>query len=94
MYENPSADEFDPPPAPSAPEIGGPTFSRFVMAMVILASYPLVHWLQSFRGPGWTTGLAVLATCAVSVLHYVLHRKRADQFEGTDPYTPPTRLTR
>lgn len=94
MYENPSADKFDPPPAPPAPDAGGPRVSRFVVAMLLLASYPLVLWLRSFRGPGWKTGLAALATFAVAILHYVLNRKRADQADGTDPYTPPTRLTR
>lgn len=94
MYENPSADKFDPPPAPPAPDTDGWTFSRFVTTVAILGTYPLVHWLRSFHGRGWMTGLAAFAGVAVTVLHYVLQRTRADQRDGTDPYTPPTHVTR
>lgn len=95
MHENPSADKFDPPPQPLEPDATGPRASRFVLALLILASYPALLWLESFRGRrGWTTGFAALGVFALSALHYVLHRKRADQREGTDPYTPPIHLTR
>lgn len=94
MHENPSADKFDPPPAPSAPESGGSSFWRIVVAFLIVASYPALLWLESFRGRGRQAGLAAFATVALSVLHYILNRTRADQRDGTDPYTPPTHLTR
>jgi hypothetical protein len=95
MYENPSAGKFDPPPPPRDPIAPTPVHKRWwFFALMIVTSYPASHLLLSGGGRTSLGLLAPLLGIAAMVVNYALTRKRHDEINGGDPYTPPKRITR
>jgi hypothetical protein len=85
--ENPSADKFKPPPLPPAPDRGRRR-SAWSVLLLIVTSYPVIHWLLSRHASGWLAVAGPLAGFALAILHYANQRPRGN------PYSPPTRITR
>ena len=95
MYENPSADKFDPPPAPEVTKTDGRRRRRQTVALFAAVVYLAGHWLNAAsRGRDWLTAFPAIVLLASTAVEYVLSRHRADESDGGDPYSPPTNLTR
>jgi hypothetical protein len=91
MHENPSAGKFE-PPQPKPPGDNRQRNRWLLIALVIATSYPVTHWLFPQRGRGWV--LSSLIVLSLSVLHYFLQRAAAENAADSDPYSPPTSITR
>lgn len=87
MHENPSAGKFEPPErqAPDTDRSGSPWL---LIALLIASSYPLMRWLLSIRGYEWLTAVAAVVAFALGVADYAVRRR------NTDPFSPPSHLTR
>jgi len=89
MFENPSADKFGPPPAPSEPRAEG-RLRRWLIGMAFGLEVYVAHWLWTgSRGPTW---LAAIVLFALGVFDFVIRLHNKD--DKTDPYSPPTHITR
>ena len=94
MYENPSADKFDPPPAPEVPRPDGRRRRRLTLAVFAAVVYLAAHWLKAApRGRGWLTAFPGIVLLASTVMEYLFNRHRAEEADD-DPYSPPTSITR
>lgn len=93
MHENPSADKF------AAPEHTDPVLerwagSRVARAVLIIGLMVLVQWLHTFKGSGWTKGLAAFGIFVITILHYAFAHRLAARHKRDDPSTPTTHITR
>src|SRR3954468_16211157 len=90
VVENPSADKFGPPAAPSdaRPEGKfGRQLKRVVFGVVVY-SIARELWPGS-GGRAWLPGIVVLA---ISFLDLVM--QHLDKIDEKEPYSPPTHITR
>ena len=88
VYENPSADKFE-PPARSGSRSDDERRRRRIRTAWVLGIYAAVRFLwPSFRGRGWLTP-SLIATFGYGVYTIIEQRMRRDD---NDP--PPTNITR
>jgi hypothetical protein len=90
MFENPSADKFGPPPAPSDDRSEGKLRRRLIRVGFGLAVYFVSHrlWTGSGGRAWWPAILLFALTVFDSVMR---HHGKEDEEE---PYSTPTHITR
>jgi hypothetical protein len=94
VYENPSADKFAPPPAPSDSRSDDKRHRRLIRIVWLVGMYVAAHWLQlSLKKGGWVTAW-VIAVFAYAVLTIVEQRIRKGEHDDKDPYSTPTNIMR
>jgi hypothetical protein len=94
MFENPSAGKFEPPPS-SQPTFERSFNPRVVSLLTLAVIWAATYWLKtSFPGRSWVRLTTALIALGLGTFDTFLKRQRNDEIEGTDPYTPPTSITR
>jgi hypothetical protein len=94
MFENPSAGKFEPPPS-SQPTVERPFNPRVVSLLILAVIWAATYWLKtSFPGREWVRLATALVAFGLGTFDVFLKRQRDDEIEGTDPYSPPTSITR
>jgi UDP-N-acetylmuramyl pentapeptide phosphotransferase/UDP-N-acetylglucosamine-1-phosphate transferase len=94
MFENPSAGKFEPPPS-SQPTVERPSNPRVIGLVIFVVIWVVTYWLKhSFPGQGWVRLISGLIALGLGTLDVFMKRKRDDEIEGKDPYSPPTSITR
>ena len=100
MAENPSADKFGPPPEQAARErererLAGRAKASGALGTTALFIAILALKTFSHSSRGWVAALCGVLAVAGYGLQYILSRQRQDaRDDGSDPYTPPTHITR
>lgn len=94
MTYNPSAGKFEPPPLPPSPEEERRRGKWKTIALLMLIGSVVIEGLLLYRGDGWVALAIGVAAFLFIVAEYIVHRKRVDEAEGKDPYSPPTSITR
>jgi hypothetical protein len=93
VVENPSADKFGPPPAPSDAGPDGKLRRRLIRLAFGFAVYFVWHWLwNGSRGRTWFPVILLVALELLTVFDALMRRRgKADENE---PYSSPTHITR
>ncbi|MGH9411030.1 MAG: hypothetical protein ACRD1V_16420 [Vicinamibacterales bacterium] len=96
LYENPSADKFEPPPSSRPPEAPStkPERSRALAGtafLLVIAREGLRFAHFHVSGYAW---LAPLALLVLSVASFAVDRKRRAEIGRDNPYTPAEHVTR
>lgn len=93
-YQNPSEGKFDAPPLPAAPEEDRRRIRWRTIALLLVVVSLGVQWILEHRLRGLAGLAAGLLAFLLLVTEFIVDRKRADEVEGKDPYSPPTSVTR
>jgi hypothetical protein len=97
MYDNPSADQFGPPPGQERFEAPKPRVERAWYALPIAILYFVFREEIRLRhGHGWAEAGFGLLAAALGVADYMVRRSLHDRRrpDGGDPYSPPQSITR
>jgi hypothetical protein len=94
-YDNPSAGKFEPPSAPSEPTAER-SFNPRVLGLLFLVLFTIAaYWLRTaFPGRVWASLISAVLAFGLGTFDMFMTRKRDDEIEGKDPYSPPTNITR
>jgi len=92
-FENPSAGRF------ASPDSSQPEGRRFrsgwrTILALFLVIYPLLEKFASQHGPRRLTLLVPLGGLVLAALDWFCFWQQANDSNGPDPYSPPTRITR
>src|SRR4051794_31239212 len=90
IVENPSADKFGPPAAPSDARPDGRLRRRLIRLAFGLAVYFV--WYRLLSGSRGRTCFPVILLIALPVFDAVMRRRSKD--DKNEPYSPPTHITR
>lgn len=94
MTYNPPAGKFEPPPLPPSPDAARRRRTWKTVALLLLIGSILAEWLLRYRRGSLMVLVAGFVAFLIGVAQYIVDRKRADEAEGKDPYSPPTSITR
>lgn len=86
MHDNPSAGKFEPPEREAETHRSGSPW--LPIAFLIAPSYPIIQRFLPIRGRGWLTAVAAVVAFALGIVDFAARRR------SSDPYSPPTSVTR
>jgi hypothetical protein len=94
-YDNPSAGKFEPPAPPAEPAAERSFNPRLLSLVLVVLAVIGMYWIRTaFPGRGWTRLISAVFALGLGTFDMFMKRKRDDEIEGKDPYSPPTNITR
>ena len=95
IYDNPSTGKFEAPSAPTEPAAERSFNPRLLRLLVLVLLGVGAYWLRTaFRGRAWAGLVSAVLAFGLGTFDLFMKRKRDDEMEGKDPYSPPTTITR
>jgi len=95
IYDNPSTGKFEAPSAPTEPTAERSFNPRLLRLLLFVLLAVGAYWLRTaFRGRVWASLVSTVLAIGLGTFDLFMKRKRDDEMDGKDPYSPPTRITR